>query len=310
VSRLDCLVVGAGPAGLTAAVYLARFHRSFQVIDGGTSRAELIAVSHNYPGFPEGISGPELLRRLRGQALRYGTRIMPGQVDWIERWPDGGFAIGVGGQTLMAERVLLATGAEDVEPPLPGVEDAVRRGLIRHCPICDAYEVTGQTVGLIGYGRCRVQEALLLRAYTDQLTLLTLGRLLELSAEDDTALQAAGVQVVRQPVARLTVAGGQIVSWHMQDGAEHHFDTLYSALGLRVRSGLATALGAKADEGGALLVDAHQRTTVEGLYAAGDVARGLSQISVAAGQAAVATADINRSLPFARAAARETGIGT
>ncbi len=86
---LDCLVVGAGPAGLTAAIYLGRYKRRALVVDSGASRASLIPTSHNYPGFPEGISGPELLRRLRLQALRYGARIRSGLVTALELNDDG-----------------------------------------------------------------------------------------------------------------------------------------------------------------------------------------------------------------------------
>src|SRR5207237_5968020 len=125
------------------------------------------------------------------------------------------------------QRVLLASGGEDIEPPLPGVSDAVRRGLIRHCPVCDGYEVIGQKVALIGYGKCRVREALLLRAYTDRLTVLTLGRPLDLSTDDEKLLRSAGVAVEPQPVARLLINEGRIETWHMKDGTEHRFDTLY-----------------------------------------------------------------------------------
>jgi thioredoxin reductase (NADPH) len=83
--RLDCLVIGAGPASLTTALYLARFRRTFQVIDSGASRASLIPLSHNYPGFPEGIAGDQLLARFRAQALRYGSDIVSGVVSRLER---------------------------------------------------------------------------------------------------------------------------------------------------------------------------------------------------------------------------------
>jgi thioredoxin reductase (NADPH) len=102
--------------------------------------------------------------------------------------------------------------------------------------------------------------------------------------------------MVNDPVSRLVVEGDRIAAWHMASGEKHQFDSLYTALGSRMRSDLASRLGARADEDGALFVDSHQRTTVPGLYAAGDVVQGLSQISVAMGQAAIAATDINASL--------------
>jgi thioredoxin reductase (NADPH) len=303
---LDCLVIGAGPAGLTAAIYLARYFRSFLVVDAGASRAAWIPVSHNLPGFPDGIPGPELLARMRAQAEHYGARLIEGEVRRLDRTGHGHFAADLGNRTVAARRVLLATGAEDVQPELPNLEDAVRCGLIRVCPICDAYEAQDRKIAIIGYGKCRVREALLLRTYTTDLTLLTLGRDLELTAEERSALREADVRIIEEPVAEITTGDGHVAAWRMYSGDVHRFDTLYSALGLRGRSGLATALGAEHDEDGALLVDDQQRTSVPDLYAVGDVVRGLGQISVAMGQAAIAATAINNSLERLRAEQRMT----
>lgn len=292
------MIIGAGPAGLTAAIYLARFRREFCVIDAGASRAASIPLSHNYPGFPEGIAGPELLGRLRAQAERYGAVINPGHVERLKKNADAGFTVFLPTARVRAKRVLLATGSEDIEPELPGLDDAVGRGLVRHCPVCDAYEVIQQKVALIGYGKCRIKEALLLRVYTSDLTLLTLGRKLEITQEDQEQLRAAGVKIVDEPVGRIALEDDKIAAWHMSSGAIHRFDTLYAALGARMRSRIARDLGAETDEDGALLVDQHQHTSVPGLYAAGDVVQGLAQISVAAGQAAVAATHINAGLKF------------
>jgi thioredoxin reductase (NADPH) len=293
---MDCLVVGAGPGGLTAAIYLARYLRDFLVVDAGASRAAWIPLSHNHAGFPEGIPGPELLARMRQQAERYGARIERGEVKTLRREPDGSFTAELDGRSLSARRVLLATGVDDIEPELPDLDGAIRRGFVRHCPICDAYEVRGQKVAIIGYGKCSVREVLLLRGYTDDLTLLTTGRGLELPEDERALLQEAGVRLVDEPVREIAIDGDRIGVWRMQSGQELRFDTLYTALGLRGRSGLARALGAELDADGMLLVDDHQRTSVPGLWAVGDVVKGLGQISVAMGQAAVAATDINNSL--------------
>jgi thioredoxin reductase (NADPH) len=293
---MDCLVVGAGPGGLTAAIYLARYLRDFLVVDAGKSRALWIPCSHNHAGFPDGIPGPELVARMRRQAERYGARIEAGEVRSLRRDEVGGFAAELGGRTVRARRVLLATGAEDREPELPDLDGAIRRGFVRHCPICDAYEVRGQKVAIIGYGKCSVREVLLLRAYASDLTLLTLGRGLELPECERELLEEAGVRLIDEPCSRLGIEGERIVSWHMASGEEHRFDTLYTALGISGRSGLAGRLGAERDQDGMLLVDEHQRTSIEGLWAIGDVVQGLGQISVAMGQAAIAATDINNSL--------------
>jgi thioredoxin reductase (NADPH) len=293
---MDCLVVGAGPGGLTAAIYLARYLRDFLVVDAGASRAAWIPLSHNHAGFPEGIPGRELLARMRRQALRYGARIERGEVEGLRCEADGSFTATIDGRGLRARRVLLATGVDDIEPELPDLDGAIRRGFVRHCPICDAYEVRGQKVAIIGYGKCSVREVLLLRGYTADLTLLTIGRGLELPDDERRLLEEAGVRLVDEPVREIAIEGDRIGVWRMQSGQELRFDTLYTALGLRGRSGLAKAVGAALDPDGMLLVDEHQRTSVPGLWAVGDVVKGLGQISVAMGQAAVAATDIHNSL--------------
>ncbi len=300
---MDCLIVGAGPAGLTAATYLARFRRDFLVVDSGDSRAAWIPRSHNLPGFPDGLPGPELLSRMRAQAERYGARFVDGEVRRLERRDgeddEGTFAADLGdGRTIEARRVLFAGGARDVRPEMPGHDEAVRRGLIRYCPICDGYEVQGKKVAILGRGRCKVREALLLRTYATDLTLLSLGRDLELDAAERGELGRAGVHLVEEAIAELAPEGDQIVARHAAErgGPGHRFDTLYPAFGIKGRSDPVAGLGAERDGDGMLVVDQHQRTSVPGLYAAGDVVQGLTQIAVAMGQAAVAATDINNSM--------------
>jgi thioredoxin reductase (NADPH) len=300
---MDCLIVGGGPAGLTAAIYLGRFRRRFLVLDAGTSRAAWIPVSHNLAGFPEGIAGTDLLGRMRVQAECFGAAIIRSRVQRLERKPAGGFAaIMADGSCHEAERVLLATGTEDVPPPLdlPDREEAVQRGLLRYCPICDAYELRGRKLALAGTRRCRLQEALLLRGYTADLSLITLKHPWQLPDEERATLAAAGIKLIEAP-ARALVIDGDSIAVHTAVGGRHRFDSLYVALGLRARSELATALEAEHDEDGALAVGQHQQSSVPGLYAAGDVVQGLAQISVAMGQAAIAATAIHNSLPPLRA---------
>src|SRR5690242_6909142 len=136
---VDALIVGGGPAGLVAAIYLARFRRKVLVADSGGGRASLIPTSHNYPGFPDGIAGKDLLQRLRAQAQRYGATIVDTRIDRLKHAGDGTFIAKDPTQSFRAHRIVLATGVTDIEPELPNLRDAIRQGLIRHCPICDGY---------------------------------------------------------------------------------------------------------------------------------------------------------------------------
>jgi thioredoxin reductase (NADPH) len=291
----DCVIVGGGPAGLITAIYLARFRRDVRVIDAGGSRAALIPTSHNYPGFPDGISGRELLVRLREQARRYGATLTAGNVDRVERAADATFRAYAGTETIPARTIVLATGAMDVEPSLPNIKDAIRSGLVRHCPICDGFEVIGKTVAVIGRGIRGVNEARFIRHYTDKLTLFTLGTPHEIGDECRATLDAAGIAVVDDTLAEVCTQDGAIVGLQTRSGAIYRFDTIYSALGCRVRSDLARGLGARCDDVGQIVVDERLRTTVPGVYAVGDVANDLNQIVVGAGHAALAATTIHNS---------------
>ena len=266
-------------------------------MDGGASRAAWIPSSHNFPVFSEGVSGPDMLARQRAHLARYGVTPVAGTVTSLRKDGDAFVAFVAAEQgparDYTSRKVLLATGALDNAPDLPDLAEALRRGLVRYCPICDGYEARGQTVAVIGHGDHGLGEAAFLaRTYSHDVTLLTLGG--ELALPDTARRDAAahGVKLVAQPVVALAMLGGGIGAI-VAGGGEHRFDTLYSALGLEVRSGLAVALGAAHDEHGALVVDGHQQTSVPGLYAAGDIVVGLNQIVVAMGQAAVAATAIH-----------------
>jgi thioredoxin reductase (NADPH) len=294
---VECLIIGGGPAGLTAGTYLGRFRRRTLLIDAGQSRAAWIPITHNLPGFTEGISGPDLLNRMHAQSDLYGAKRLTGTVERLTRSKTGTFLATVGRTEIKAQRVLLATGGLDVEPEISGIRAAVRDGLIRYCPICDAFEAAGRKVALVAYGKCRVREALLLRGYTANLTVLTLGREMHITRTESQLLADAGVRIVTDPISRFSRHGDDVAAWPTDTEAPVLFDVLYSALGTRIRSQLAIDLGASCDEDGALAVDRHQRTTVPGLFAAGDVVQGLSQVSIASAHAAIAATTMNAELP-------------
>jgi len=266
------------------------------VIDDGRSRALWIPRSHNCPGFPDGIPSPELLDRLRRQAERYGALLRQERIEALERAEDGSFVLACGTETITAQAALLATGAEDGQAPIADLDGAIWRGVVRHCPTCDAYEVRDRRIAILGVGNCRMQETMLLRSYTADLTVLSLGRRLEMAEDERAALQSAGVGLVDEPVAEIIAAAEGVCARLARSGRTLRFDTVYTALGLRGRSELADRLGAEHDEDGMLLVDDDQRTSVPGLYAVGDLVPGLGQIGIAMGQAAIAASTINSSL--------------
>jgi thioredoxin reductase (NADPH) len=301
----DCLIVGAGPAGLTAAIYLTRFHLSLQVVDSGESRAGWIPCTHNHAGYPDGISGKELLSRMREQAQKYGASIATGRVTRLDKI-DGGFRAEWGQGSVTARTVLLATGVQNRRPPMDEElhEQALARGLIRYCPICDGFEVTDRKVGVIGSGRHGVAEAVFLRSFTEDITLIAPDKAHMLSAEDRQRLEEYGIPTVDGPCHAVAIHDDCIVVDTVE--GHHAFDSVYPALGSDTRTELAAQIGAAlSGETGCILVDSHQRTSVSGAYAAGDVVIGLDQISHAMGEGGVAATTIRNDLAKLRPLKRE-----
>jgi thioredoxin reductase (NADPH) len=296
ITTVDCLIVGAGPAGLTAAIYAARFRLSVVVIDAGSSRAALIPCTRNHAGFPDGISGVELLQRMRLQAENYGVTILAGTVVALARFKDGAFEASGDFTTVSARAVILATGVANRRPKMADElhDAALAAGQLRYCPVCDGYEVTDRRVGVIGTGAHGVREATFLRSFTADVTLIAPDGGHDLDPEDRQRLEREGVVCIDGPAAQFTLAGGKM---HLQHAAgDDHFDAIYPALGSVIHSDLARHLGAHLTGEGCIKVDAHQRTSVAHLYAAGDVVIGLDQISHAMGEAGVAATTLRNDL--------------
>ncbi|WP_375160702.1 NAD(P)/FAD-dependent oxidoreductase [Bradyrhizobium sp. RDT46] len=292
-AQFDCLIIGGGPAGLMAAIYLARFRRSVCVVDAGASRAALIPRSHNVPGFVHGLSGAELIERMSAQLDELAVTRVAAEVTGLRRHEDG-FQASWNGEAHAAATVILASGIVDTHPPFREWRAAVADEVLRYCPICDGFEATGRRIGIVGPLPRAAGKALFLRGYSRDVTLLATGPDDDRSATSE--LTEAGVEVVFAPDLHLG-RSGEGVAAVFAGGRTLQFDTVYPAMGAEVRSQLAVSLGAAHVEEGCLKVDDHQRTSVRGLYGIGDVVTDLHQISVAFGHAAVAACNIHHSLP-------------
>lgn len=291
---LDCLIVGAGPAGLTAATYLSRFHRRIVVVDAGASRARWIPTSHNCPGFPFGVAGAELLCKLREQATGYGTEIVAGRIVRLLRDAGGFVASTADGAHWRARCVVLATGIVDRMPPIDAIEAAIESGAVRLCAVCDGYEASDDRLAVYGPIDEAIGHAAFLRTFSRSVAVLPSAPG-EPSPQCAEAAHAAGL-VLLPPARELRYADG-CCRVTFDDGEAREFDTVYPVLGGDAQSQLARALGAEVDDNGELVVDDSLQTSVDGLYAIGDIVSALNQISVAVGHAAIAATAIHNRLP-------------
>lgn len=289
----DCAIIGGGPAGLVAALYLLRFRRTVLIADKGSSRAALIPRSHNYPGFPDGVTGEDFLARLRAQVQRYGAPMWRGAALAIE--PEGDhWRVRTQEGVVLARRVLFATGVIDRWPQLLGARQAIDRGVLRFCPICDGFEAESKRTAIIGNDDHAAQEALFLRSYNSSVSLLTDAP--DLSSDVRARLAAQDVGITAFMPGSLRLVGDAIWAADPQGKDLPPFAVAYGALGVDPQTQLLARLGMELDAGGCVGVDAHQQTSAPGLYAAGDVVRGLDQISVAVGEAAIAATAIHNAL--------------
>lgn len=305
---VDVVVVGGGPAGLTAATYIGRFLRSCLVLDAGDSRAKWIPESNNCPGFPHGVAGVELLRRMKAQALEFGARFQAAEIERVERGDpfftlSGSLRPGEA-RSWRARCVILATGLADRLPDAPWVEEAVACGALRLCSICDAYEASDACIGVYGPSADIGAHGLFLRTYSTRVCLLPTDD--GDGGDDMREAIAAGVRVLATG-GRLDF-DGERCRYAGPDGEAIVFDSIYPFLGSRTSAGIAAAAGAALSDSGEIVVDGEQMTNVPGLFAIGDVVSGLNQISVAVGQAAIAATRVHAMLPFVpRGAAGQAG---
>lgn len=285
----DIIIIGAGPAGLTAALYSARFLRATLVIHDGSSRAAQIPLSHNVPGHPAGISGSDLLERMARHARTYGAAIEEGEV--LDACHDNGLfhLTASHGKAYTARALLLATGVRQNQPPLDADvhQAAVDAGVLRYCPVCDGFEHRGHRIAVLGCDVSGAAEALFLAGYARNVTLLPQSDV-ELTADERRDLEEAGIGVCQDPVTQF-----QPTERHMLVHLQGHrdplaFDVLYPALGSTPRSDLAQRLGLKREADGKASPSAPFGTAVPGLFCAGDLVEGLDQISVAMGHGAIA----------------------
>jgi len=309
-SEYDVVVVGGGPAGLTAALYTTRLGLDTALVDRGGGRAAMMQDTHNVIGVTEETSGVEFLETAKSQVESYGADVHRDFVEAAERVDDGDAAGGNDGDaprfrldggeaTYAADSVVLATGFSDVrpDPPLP----PTGRGL-HYCLHCDAYMFVDEPVYVMGTGDSAAYVAMIMLNFTDDVDVLLRGDDPEWSADTAEMLDNHPVDVVEADIsASNRDDGGWLESFEFEDGTVREYRGGFPMLGSNYNTDLHESLGCELTDDGTVDVDDHGRTSVDGVYAVGDVTPGHNQIPVAMGQGAKAGIAIHMdSRPFPR----------
>jgi thioredoxin reductase (NADPH) len=285
----DCLIVGAGPGGLSAALYMARFLRRVLVLHDGTSRTLRISKTHNVPGFPDGVAGPDLIERMTEHATRFGAVVREAEVVSASRVGNMFEVQTREGERMSAPALILATGLfmNQISLPHDVHEAAMCAGVVRYCPICDGYEHGNDRIAVVGCDEQGAKEALFLRRYSSDITLIPRA-FDELDSQERRELEQAGITTVEHALDHFELNDDTMLVYLQGQGKPLVFDVVYPALGTRQRTQLAQSLGIVLNDQGAVDARSPYGTTVAGLYCIGDIVDGLDQISVAMGHGAIA----------------------
>jgi thioredoxin reductase len=293
MTRYDVAVIGGGAAGLSAALVLSRARRGVLVLDAGAPRNAPAAHMHGYLS-RDGLPPGELLARGRDEVTGYGGEILAGTVTDLAPDDSGGFRLRLaGGRRLSARRLLIATGLRDELPDIPGLRERWARDVL-HCPYCHGHEVRDRRLGVIGWAPGGVRYAQIVRQWTDDLVYFTPPG--ALGTAERTELSARGVGIVEGTIEQLVIDDDRLRAVQLDDGCVVPRDALFVPPRFVANNQLLVGLGGEVDEGGWITTDRTGRTTVPGVWAAGNVVDPRAQVITAAGAGSAAAIALNADL--------------
>ena len=282
----DTIVCGGGMAGLAAATWLGRYRRGTLVADAGTQRNRVATSAHGYLCW-DGATPAELVAAAHKDLERYETVEMRADPVTEVRRSGGRFVAQLDGQEIETKRLLLATGVEDELPDVRGFHDFYGKTIF-HCSCCDGYEASDQRVAAIGWSPHVAGFALDLLDWGAEVVLLTDGRSFEGDASCRAALGRHDVEIIEEPVREIVARGGEMTGVRLEGGHEVSCDKAFFSIAHKPRNDLAKQLGCDLDDDGYVTIGEHGETSVDGVFAAGDVTPGEQLIQTAAAQGAIA----------------------
>ncbi|MBA2243223.1 MAG: NAD(P)/FAD-dependent oxidoreductase [Chthoniobacterales bacterium] len=290
----EVIVIGGGIAGLSAAIYLGRAQRDALVIDSGHSMAKWEPVVGNYLGFPEGVSGEDLLKFGREQAKRHDVKFVKDEIQEIRR-EEGDFLLRGEEGSYRTKRLLLATGIFHLPPEIPGVKECLGHSMF-FCKDCDGFRVRGKNIAICGANNEAVEYALGILLYSPCVVIATNGEKPHWSSQHARWIEEYEIPVHLEKIVHVEHCDRQILSLQLANDQSVAIENIFTTRGDVYHTQLAESLGAKLDADGQIEVDHCMRTTVPNLYAAGCVTPANCQMIIAAGEGAAAAQAINRDL--------------
>jgi thioredoxin reductase len=291
----DVAIVGGGPAGLSAGVWLGRYLRRVVLVDAGDPRNWETRGINGLLGHGT-VTPAELRGRGREDCRRFGVHLLDDEVERVTREDEESFRLQLaGGHQLTAPRLLLAFGLRDVWPEIPGLERCYGE-TVHVCPDCDGYEARGRKTLVIGTGRKAVGMALALATWTREIVICTNGEPAEMDEELCSRLDALGIPVIEAPIRGMHSERGEVQTAELENGMQLDCERVFFSIGQFPADDLGTQLGCARDRHGQIEIDHRGATSVENVYAAGDITPGPQLASVAAASGTVAALSIHRSL--------------
>ena len=291
----DVAIVGGGPAGLTASLWLGRYLHSVVLIDSGDPRNWETRGINGFLG-SQGIRSPDLRAKGRADAEKFGVELVDDEVCKVHNMNGERFALELNkGRAIESRRLLLCIGIKDVWPDIPGLSDCY--GETAHvCPDCDGYETRGRKTVVVGSGRKAVGMALSLTTWTDKIVICTNGEPANMEAAHLEKLKALNIPVLEAEVNNISSKDGDIRALNLDGGMCLDCDRLYFAIGQYPADDLGAQLKCKRDEFSLIEIDEHYQTSVKNVFAAGDIVGGPQLAIAAAAEGAIAALAIHASL--------------